>query len=395
MNRILLQLLYLLIIISTVSAQSDIANIFIEPRYPDGYAKLKAYVSKYVSYPYDAINNGTQGICLVTINIDKYGNVGNIDVDGPRKNYFGGEIKRALSLMPIWEPAVLNGERIDTTVDLNIYFSIDYSAKAKNDTLSVEILEYRVPIYGSMMDMIEEVQRHNSIIEKEIEKGNYNEALELMIQLETNKYRSWTFICYNRGIANYKLNNIKLACSDWFEGYRLGAEKSEVKFNEHCICYTELDKGMNYYKFNDYENALNNFNNAYSFNPIDTNILYYRAITKLKLTDKIGAIEDLNDAIDLGSNYSKELLIKNFPNQILVGIYYKIAMKYFDENQYDKSIKYLNKIIDVFPDYSAAYIKRAKVKYMNGDNEGACIDWNYALEMGIEEVKDNIDQYCK
>ena len=51
---------------------------------------------------------------------------------------------------------------------------------------------------------------------------------------------------------------------------------------------------------------------------------------------------------------------------------------------FEESIKDFSQAIQINPEFGLAYQNRGISKAFSGDMNGACIDWNKAVELGIE-----------
>ncbi len=93
-----------------------------EAQFPGGGIQLEAYVLSNIQYPSMAIQQGIEGKVIASFQISKEGIIENIQII---KGIGGGcddEVIRILSSMPIWEPALQNGNRIKTTKRLAFNF---------------------------------------------------------------------------------------------------------------------------------------------------------------------------------------------------------------------------------------------------------------------------------
>ncbi|MGP1423814.1 MAG: energy transducer TonB [Prevotella fusca] len=118
------------------------------PKYPGGYGALRAYLTLTLRYPDDAQKAGVGGNLLMLYTVTKDGSIKHISVkgcslvtpDGQRcdkgtggklwkqnKKYakaFIQEAKRVISLMPKWEPAMLNGKAVEVAYSLPLNFKL-------------------------------------------------------------------------------------------------------------------------------------------------------------------------------------------------------------------------------------------------------------------------------
>lgn len=114
--------------------------------------------------------------------------------------------------------------------------------------------------------------------------------------------------------------------------------------------------GVLKYQAGNYDDAIEDFNQAMMFKP-DTafSLIYsYRAISKTKLADYNGAIEDYDRAISIP------------PDDIM---------------QYSNWIK--------------NYFNRGVARFYTNDIEGACSDWTKSFEFGFGRSLEYLEKYCK
>ena len=62
---------------------------------------------------------------------------------------------------------------------------------------------------------------------------------------------------------------------------------------------------------------------------------------------------------------------------------------------YTAAIQDYNKAIELYPDYTEAYVDRGVAKYNLGDKNGGCLDFSKAGELGYEDAYDRIKLYCQ
>ena len=98
---------------------------------------------------------------------------------------------------------------------------------------------------------------------------------------------------------------------------------------------------------------------------------FKNANAKYQLQNYAGAVEDLNRAIDLNSNYKDA--------------YYLRALSFTKMDDPENALKDFNKVIELDPGYADAYLNRAfYVKTELGDYRGAIEDYNTYLELDGE-----------
>lgn len=110
-----------------------------------------------------------------------------------------------------------------------------------------------------------------------------------------------------------------------------------------------------------------------------------RGVTKVELEDYVGALADLNKAIEIKSqnDYSYVVALVNRGD---------VKMHL---NDYQGAISDYNKYLKIYPDGGDILYKRAIAKLKIGLNDSACLDLRKAGDMGIEGTYELIKKYCQ
>jgi tetratricopeptide (TPR) repeat protein len=146
-----------------------------------------------------------------------------------------------------------------------------------------------------------------------------------------------------------------------------------------------IKSGFAKYDIKDYTGAIADFNKVIE---LDTaNILAYccRGNAKARLSDYRGAILDFSKAIELDPNCASEYCASAYCGRSSA----KCGL-----SDYTGAISDCNKIIKLYPKNNLAYFNRGNAKHLQGDEEGACLDWSKAGELGDNKAYDYIKQYC-
>lgn len=159
-----------------------------------------------------------------------------------------------------------------------------------------------------------------------ISKGMYRDALQALQYSNDKEARLLKALAY-----------LKL------EEYEKGKEEIEGLDSSSSPIYHKVKGILDYYTGDLYD-ALRELSNAISLYPLDAELYYYRALTKMKLG--INSEEDLNTAMNLNPYYaeayfSKGLLMENI-------------------GKYEDAVNYYTKAISINPEYVKAYVRRAK-----------------------------------
>ena len=120
MKKILMMMLFAIIGVTTISAQSTNKKVYdvVEqmPEYPGGMEALMAYFREQVKYPADAKEKKIQGRVLVKFIVEKDGSVSNVKV--VQKAYPSLDAEA----MPKWQPGKHEGKAVRVKYNIPIAF---------------------------------------------------------------------------------------------------------------------------------------------------------------------------------------------------------------------------------------------------------------------------------
>lgn len=105
-------------------ADNSAAETIIPPTYKAGETALQRLLRSQVRYPQDASANGIQGTVLVTARIDKEGKIVDVSLTRGVDPLLDAEALRVVKLLEEWEPATVNGEKVEGSVLLPIIFRL-------------------------------------------------------------------------------------------------------------------------------------------------------------------------------------------------------------------------------------------------------------------------------
>ena len=172
-----------------------------------------------------------------------------------------------------------------------------------------------------------------------ISKGMYKDALEILKNTNEEEARLLRALIY-----------LKL------EEYEKGKEEL-VGLNLSSPLFYKV-KGIIDYYTGDLYNALRELSLAISLYPLDAELYYFRALTKMKLG--INAEDDLNTAINLNPYYAE--------------VYFNKGLVMENVGKYEEAVKYYTKAISINPEYIDAYVRRAKALMKLGREDEAMED---------------------
>lgn len=372
----------LMLLFNSLFAQN---NNYTEPHFKGGFKELDKFIQYNVGFP-----NKIETDFIVTLLITKDGKASVKEIKGI-KNSLMSVIYNAVKVMPDWEPALIDSTAIDTTYAFKLLFSID-DRRSFFEPNVIEICEYMVMLGIGHVPQLKGEAEFNIAVDA-LKSLEYEKAIKYFNKAASVKLKNID-ILYGRAIAYINTQNSLLACNDIYKGYDYDPEKFEKLLNSHCSCLALNNEGYKNLMSNNLDTALLYFNLSLKYFPNDTSALYYRAISNLKQNNKLSAVEDLNTAIELGSINSKELLNKNFTQQSLAGLYYKLVKQYSDAKDYQMAGYYIDKIIAMYPDVMQGYLSKAELCFLSEKKEDACINLKKAVELGAEIDNEKEQKYC-
>ncbi len=179
------------------------------------------------------------------------------------------------------------------------------------------------------------------------------ELLSEVIQLD----RAYTNAYYHRGIAHFKNGNYEQALEDFNQAYALN-EDLDILW---------MYKGFTYKNMGDLDQALSCFSNYIIAYPTDTTAYSYilRGKMKYELGDFQGAVED----------YDMALRLKPFEEKYQ---YYRFVALYEDGN-YDKALKAVTRLTELNPKFYGYYMYKGNVYRKLETYDSAVYMYNIAI----------------
>ncbi|MDQ3072603.1 MAG: energy transducer TonB, partial [Bacteroidota bacterium] len=93
--------------------------------YPGGEAAMQRFMSENVVYPRRAIENGIEGTVMIRATIGRDGKVIHAEAIKGLPHGCSEEALRVVKMMPYWLPAQLNGEAVESQVDIPVRFKLN------------------------------------------------------------------------------------------------------------------------------------------------------------------------------------------------------------------------------------------------------------------------------
>jgi uncharacterized protein (TIGR02145 family) len=312
-------------------------------------------------------------------------------------------------------------------IDLNNYPS--YEEKQNEEILSKAKVKAKVFIDEGFEDL-----KENDISSA---ISNFNDALEIYPNIEG--------ALYGRCLAYLNQNSFDLALSDLntlikyyadnkADRYILRASIYKKKGNNFMAlsdysrvlndyssvlniernAYIYSQRGWVYYYMQDYNKALEDFNQQVFLDGKNPIAYYNRGSAKDMLKDFSGSISDYKQAIIYKPDFSmayNNIGWAKFEQKDYKGAltdlnksialdstnyvaYDSRAETKFYLNDYKGCIKDCNKAISLKSTLSNSFFIRGRAKFKLNDKKGACEDWNQSSNLGKYEANDYMAKYC-
>lgn len=219
---------------------------------------------------------------------------------------------------------------------------------------------------------------------------DYTKAIEYL-PLEVTNY-------YYRGLTLTEMNLYQKAILDF----------SKALVMRPDLLYILLDRGQAYSTLSQFDKALKDFESFQKLTPTDPRGFYYRAETKLRQKDSIGAFEDYNKSILIDRTFemayygrgSLYIVLKKDLEKAMQD--YNTAIKLNPENyinyagrayvymikrDFKKAIKDYEKSIGLYPGFDMGIFNLAGVYFDNGDSKKSLELYTKFIEMHPAEAR--------
>ena len=165
----------------------------------------------------------------------------------------------------------------------------------------------------------------------------------------------------------------------------------------------------------DYNGALNKMNNAVDLNQSNYKAIYCRGLLKCLLKNFEDAQNDFTETIQLEIDEKNALYfrgIAKYESDDLLGAeqdfnsFHIAAPEYIETNYYlglicskqerfDDAVTNFSKVINQDPKHGKAFFERGMVKFKEGNKEGCCKDLRASLTLGNLEAYHHIKEICE
>lgn len=102
------------------------------PSFPGGEYKLWEWISQHLDYPPEAVENHIQGRAVIEIRVRQDGSIGDAEIIKSAGDLLDKEAMRVVMGLPRFNPALLNGEPVESKLTIPISFkleNIDYDTR--------------------------------------------------------------------------------------------------------------------------------------------------------------------------------------------------------------------------------------------------------------------------
>ncbi len=185
---------------------------FRSAEYVGGKMKLNEYLKK-IEYPYEDISQLTYGEILTMFTINKKGFVSDVDIIIHGTKRMDSIVKMHLYNMPKWNPALINGKPVSSTMVLPVQFVLD-GDKVK---LSDDFIGNAFFIGAA----------------KDYKQKKYEKAIFKVKQAIAKNNREAKYY-YLLGYCYYDLKKMDLACANWVIANNLDSKILKKEIKDFC-----------------------------------------------------------------------------------------------------------------------------------------------------------------
>lgn len=208
-----------------------------------------------------------------------------------------------------------------------------------------------------------------------IKEGKISEAQRLLDSEKNNNLKNPNFYVL-QGVTYNKMGIFDKALVNYEKAYALGARSDTF----------HIQIGDLYYKNNDITNALSHFRYAQKINPVMISLNYNFGLINYNAANYNTAINWLDDELKYHPEAYEALLIRGFCyNEIgeynksnndlkkflekekLIATYTTIIDNFYQLNEYENSMEYINKATLVFPNNYDIILSEAKIYESQGE----------------------------
>ena len=142
-----------------------------------------------------------------------------------------------------------------------------------------------------------------------------------------------------------------------------------------------FNAALQLYQMGNFRGAINNINYSIQLDSLNSEYYYNRGVILYEQFNQLdSAIMDLTKTIELDPFEWRAYQNRGYYNYLL--------------EKYDIVLPDINKVIDIKPDFSNAYLLRGMIKEKLNDKDGACLDLRKADSLGNGDALIKIMEIC-
>jgi serine/threonine-protein kinase len=196
----------------------------------------------------------------------------------------------------------------------------------------------------------------------------------------------WQALAYlNRGLAHFELEDYQTAMNDYNQALQINPNRADIYFN----------RGLSRIALGEYQEAISDFNQALKLNPEDAQIYLNRGYIRMQLGDHWGSIEDFDQALRLEPSAAKVFFnqmtdtlndelsaIEDKNQQLAQGLIIRGNLRY-ELGDYQAALEAFTQALSLDPNNIEAYNRRSTVRSALGDYQGAIDDLKQVSNLSL------------
>lgn len=264
-------------------------------------------------------------------------------------------------------------DRFEILVPVNgKYYSFHYNTKTDNNA-NYSSVRNTGPVEISLNKSVNELYQQAISLFNNKQFEEAKKSVDAALSIEPDNISLYTY----RAQLNFNfLSNYEGALSDINNAIVVDKE-NKFKYGNYII------KNRFQFKTRQYDSILSNSNKAIQINPDLAAGYFDRALAKSELGDFYGAIADYERVISISS---KTFKASEFGNDLGV-VYNNIGYTYIKLSQYDKAKLYIEKAVELLPNYSYIWGSRGELAFHLGDYKNCISFTTTAIEL-VEKGND-------
>lgn len=203
-----------------INKNNEVVYGWLVPVFSGGIDSLDKYIYEHLKYPKEALLEKKEGVVDVYFGIDKYGEIGKVNIGDFYGYGCGAEATRLFKNMPTWKPGYESGKAVDFSFHWKIKFKlIDGKPMTYEQFLQQQKIEKAATIYNLGLVQLKSNKTVYAI-------SSFTKVI-ILTPLDYDAY-------YSRGIGKAILTDIDGACKDWNKALELGGRDKYQYAAKNC-----------------------------------------------------------------------------------------------------------------------------------------------------------------